>query len=128
MQNKRRQLLKLAGLTGMGAGGAGMLKVFAAENLTDLNSNINSSNTATVNNNEFNEKDISIIGLYGAWANAINENKLPAFSYRRDEWKNLSSWKKAAKTSYWTLGNRTSTPRNVLPQTSGSTTGQRKFR
>jgi dienelactone hydrolase len=35
--------------------------------------------------------------LYGAWATSLNENKLPAFSYRRSEWKNLEAWKKAAK-------------------------------
>lgn len=96
MQNKRRQLLKLAGLTGIGAAGAGMLKGFASEKDNDK-SITNFTNTASAMENEFNEKDMSIIGLYGAWANSLNENKLPAFSFRRDEWKNLDSWKKAAK-------------------------------
>ncbi len=97
MQNKRRKFLKLAGLTGMGVAG-GMLNGFASEKDSANKSNSNFLNTdAAVKNNEFNEKDISIIGLYGAWANSLNENNLPAFSFRRNEWKNLQSWRKAAK-------------------------------
>ncbi len=98
MQNKRRQLLKLTGLTGIGVAGGGMLKGFALGKNNDNKSNTNFLNTpAAVENNEFNENDISIIGLYGAWANSLNENKLPAFSFRRNEWKSLEAWKKAAK-------------------------------
>src|SRR5207237_9901255 len=98
MPNKRREFLKLAGLTGMGVAGGGMLKGFAAEKNTGNDPILNSSNTpADVNNNELNEKEISIIGLYGGWASSLNENKLPSFSFRRKEWQNLSSWKKAAK-------------------------------
>lgn len=96
MQNKRREFLKLAGLTSLGVAGSGMLKGYASGHT--IKSNTNFSNTDnSVNNNEFNEKDISIIGLYGAWASSLNENKLPAFSFRRNEWQNLESWKKAAK-------------------------------
>src|SRR5215210_5717351 len=98
MQNKRRQFLKLAGLTGMGVAGGGMLNGFALQNLNVNKSNNKLSNTVTaLNNNEINDKDISIIGLYGAWANSLNESNLPAFSFRRNEWKNLESWRKAAK-------------------------------
>ncbi len=97
MQNKRRKFLKLAGLTGMGVAG-GMLNGFALEKDKAKESNSNFLNTdAVAKNMEFNETDISIIGLYGAWASSLNENKLPAFSFRRNEWKNLESWKKAAK-------------------------------
>ena len=98
MQKKRRQFLKLAGLTGMGVAGGGMLNGFALQNLNVNKTNNNLSNTVTaLNNNELIDKDISIIGLYGAWANSLNESKLPAFSFRRNEWKNLESWRKAAK-------------------------------
>jgi dienelactone hydrolase len=94
MQNNRRKFIKLAGLTGIGVAGGGLLNGFASEVNNDT---INSSNVNMVDNNELNEKDLSIIGLYGAWATSLNENKLPAFSYRRSEWKNLEAWKKAAK-------------------------------
>ncbi|MBA2760781.1 MAG: hypothetical protein H0U39_02255 [Segetibacter sp.] len=94
MQNNRRKFIKLAGLTGIGVAGGGLLDGFASEVNNDT---INSSNVNMVDNNELNEKDLSIIGLYGAWATSLNENKLPAFSYRRSEWKNLEAWKKAAK-------------------------------
>ncbi|MEJ7682348.1 MAG: hypothetical protein WKG06_31760 [Segetibacter sp.] len=84
MQNKRRQLLKLAGLTGMGVAGGGMLKGFASEKDNSATSNTNFLNTAAVENNEFNEKDTSIIGLYGAWASSLNGNKLPAFFFPKE--------------------------------------------
>jgi dienelactone hydrolase len=96
MQSNRRKFLKLAGLTAIGVTDGGLLNGFASE-INRNNKSTNASNAAIVNNNELNENDISIIGLYGAWANSLNETKLPAFSYRRNEWKNLESWKKAAK-------------------------------
>ncbi len=95
MQSNRRKFLKLAALTGMGVTGVGLLNGFASE-INRNNKSTNSSNGEMVDNNELNENDISIIGLYGAWANSLNETKLPAFSYRRNEWKNLQLWKKAA--------------------------------
>lgn len=94
MQNKRREFLKLAGLTGLGV--ASGIEVFAAEKDHHKAPDKAIKNT-TVNNNESTESDTSIIGLYGAWAHSLNENKLPAFSFRRSEWKNLGAWKKAAK-------------------------------
>jgi len=81
----------------MSVAGGGMLNGFASEPFNNNKSNINSSNTNVIKNNEPNEKDISIIGLYGAWASSLNENKLPAFSFRRNEFKNVESWRKAAK-------------------------------
>ncbi|MBD0367679.1 MAG: hypothetical protein ICV53_16455 [Flavisolibacter sp.] len=96
MQNNRRNFLKLAGLTGMGITGGGLLDAFAFGTDHHNKSKMNSSNI-TIANNELNEKEVSIIGLYGAWASSLNENKLPSFSFRRNEWKNLEAWKKAAK-------------------------------
>ncbi|MBD0378327.1 MAG: acetylxylan esterase [Flavisolibacter sp.] len=96
MQNNRRKFLKLAGLTGMGITGGGLLDALAFGTDHHNKSKMNSSNTA-IGNNELNEKEVSIIGLYGAWASSLNENKLPSFSFRRNEWKNLEAWKKAAK-------------------------------
>lgn len=95
MENKRREFLKLTGLTGMSVAGGSMLKGFALENNNKSKSDF--LNTAAVNKNLRNENDVSVIGLYGAWADSLNANKLPAFSYRRDEFKNVDSWRKVAK-------------------------------
>ena len=77
-----------------------MLKGFASA-LDENNQaavNFTSSNTfSAVRNKNFNEGTRSIIGPYGEWASSFNENKLPAFSFRRKEWANLESWRKAAK-------------------------------
>jgi dienelactone hydrolase len=49
------------------------------------------SNTVTTT------QDQSIIGLYGSWATSQMQKQLPAFSFRKKEWKNLGEWKKAAR-------------------------------
>ena len=92
MKNKRRDFIKLTGLTGLSIAGSGMMKAFG-ENFNHqnkLNSMVSDSNLPD-------ETNLSIIGLYGAWASALTENKLPALSFRRNEWKNLDAWRKAAK-------------------------------
>jgi dienelactone hydrolase len=48
-------------------------------------------------NKNFEGKKLSVIGLYGEWASSSNEDKLPAFSFRRKEWSKLETWRKTAK-------------------------------
>jgi dienelactone hydrolase len=87
MPNNRRDFLKLAGLTGMGLTGGGLLEGLAAGHETPATSE------AAFQNNQ----SISIIGLYGAWANSLNANKLPAFSFRRNDWNDIESWRSSAR-------------------------------
>ncbi len=89
MKNKRRDFIKLTGLTGLSVAG-GLLKGFAAE-MNEHNSFSNMQNT------NFDEQNVSIIGLYGGWAAGLTENKLPSFSFRNDKWKSLDKWRNAAK-------------------------------
>lgn len=100
MKNKRREFLKLSGLAGLGITGGGMLKGFAAS-LDDHNQpGINFSNPIAIGSNTspmVDNKNLSIIGLYGEWAISSNEDKLPAFSFRRKEWSKLETWRKVAK-------------------------------
>lgn len=91
MSNERRKFLKLAGLTSLGLTGSSALHASALAN----NKNKTSNYEADVLNAD--DKDLSIIGLYGAWANSLNENKLPTFSFRRREFTKVESWQKAAK-------------------------------
>ena len=88
MPNNRREFIKLAGLTGIGLTGGGMIEGLAAEHgsLNELNSGLK------------NNQNVSIIGQYGEWANSLNGNKLPAFSYRKDGWQDIESWRKAARS------------------------------
>ncbi len=88
MKNKRRDFLKLTGLTGLTIAGGGMLNVVA--------STLDEHNAVNFNLPGNPEDGTSVIGLYGQWAAAMNENKLPSFSFRRNEWSNLQSWKQAA--------------------------------
>ena len=100
MKNKRREFLKLSGLAGVAISGGGMLKGFASAfhdpELSSINfSNPNSSPMS--DSKRLNEKGLSIIGLYGEWASGINDDKLPRYSFRRNEWPKLEPWRKAAR-------------------------------
>jgi dienelactone hydrolase len=92
MKNKRRDFIKLTGLTGLGIAGIGMMKAFG-ENFNHQNK----LNSMVSDSNPPDETNLSMIGLYGAWASALTENKLPALSFRRAEWKNPDAWRKAAR-------------------------------
>lgn len=96
MKNNRRKFLKLAGLTSIGITGSGLLNAFASEINNGNSENFLNTPTPMVSD-KINEQDISLIGLYGKWANSLNNNTLPTLSFRRNEWKNLESWKRAAK-------------------------------
>jgi dienelactone hydrolase len=100
MGNRRRRFLKLSGLTCLGIAGGGVLKGFssALKNPVQPVNNLSAaSNSSSMKNNNSSEDNLSIIGLYGAWATALNKNKLPALSFRNKEWSNLEEWRKAAK-------------------------------
>ncbi|MGK2861125.1 MAG: dienelactone hydrolase family protein [Chitinophagaceae bacterium] len=92
MKNKRREFLKLSGLAGLGITGGGMLKGFSAtmDDSYQTGVNLNTSPMAD-------KKNLSVIGLYGEWATAYNDGKLPLFSFRRKEWSQLEAWRKSAK-------------------------------
>lgn len=91
MKNKRREFLKQTALTGLAAAG-GMLKTIAAINEQPVFSNSN------LGYGHVDDHHLSVIGIYGEWAAALNENKLPSFSFRREEWRNVGKWRKAATT------------------------------
>lgn len=94
MKHKRREFLKLTGLTGFSVAG-GILKGFASSSESDLMffDPESSSFCKSINSDE----NLSIIGLYGSWAASLNDNKLPEFSFRNKKWSNLEKWRKAAK-------------------------------
>ncbi|MDB5249232.1 MAG: twin-arginine translocation signal protein [Segetibacter sp.] len=107
MSNKRREFLKLAGLTGLGIAQGSMLPGSAFAN----SANNNPKNDAAGINEANDDTNLSVIGLYGAWANSFNQNKLPSFSFRRPEFRNVDTWRKAAKQRL--------TERLAIPQIGG---------
>lgn len=93
--NPRRKFLKLTGMTALGLAASGSIDIDAsAIPWGNFASTINPSNSAM---NPPDEKDISLIGLYGPWAVSLTENKLPSLSYRRNEFTSIDSWRKKAK-------------------------------
>ena len=89
--SKRKDFLKLAGLSSLAIAGRNLLPLGAFANSGNKNLPGNFDNAAE------DEKDISLIGLYGPWANELNKNKLPILSFRRPEFTNVATWRKAAK-------------------------------
>jgi dienelactone hydrolase len=91
MKNNRRNFLKLAGLAGFSMAGSHFFKDidYYSDNcpLAGLDGLVSDGNT-------------SIIGSYGSWAAGLTEKELPSFSFRRNSWKNIEKWKKAAKKRF----------------------------
>lgn len=90
MKNKRREFLKKTALTSFGLS-AGLLNVFASGQNNFILS------TSNMSNEKFDEQHLSVIGLYGAWAASLNENRLPSFSFRKKEFSNVDEWRKLAR-------------------------------
>ena len=93
MKNKRREFLKLTGLTGLGISSGSMISGFAATVM-----NPGKPHTICSNYDENTDAgNLSIIGQYGQWAAGFMENKLPGLSFRKKEFTNPGTWKKMAK-------------------------------
>ena len=86
MKSKRREFLKISGLTGIGLAASSPLEALShAWEADDLNPFTMA------------EEKTSMIGLYGQWAAGLIEAKLPSLSFRRSEFSNLTEWKKLAR-------------------------------
>ena len=98
MKNKRREFLKMSSLASVAIGG-GVFKGFASVLNSDFHHTdlINPNNSRMTDTKKFNEGHVSIIGLYGEWMSHYNEADLPELSFRRQNWPELQSWKKAAR-------------------------------
>jgi len=92
MKKDRRNFLKFTGLASLGIG-SGMTKALASELPMS-----NSKTSVAETDPDFDEKQLSIIGLYGEWASSLAEKKLPLLSYRRKEFSGLDAWRKIART------------------------------
>lgn len=92
--NNRRNFLKIAGKSALGLAAGSTL---ASCNLVSDKNNQNQSKETTIANLNINKMDISIIGIYGNWANSLLKNELPKYSFRRKEWTDVDAWQKSAK-------------------------------
>lgn len=98
MKNSRKEFLKKTGLVGIGLAGGGVFKnLSSAITKPGLTNSLNNTLTGSSIQNEVN---ISVIGSYGQWAASMIEKELPEMSFRRDEWKEIETWQKAAKKQY----------------------------
>lgn len=93
MKGKRRDFIKLTGMTGLGIVGGGLSNVLGSA----LNHSQTVQNIHPMTMTFASGKDSSIIGAYGRWAAGLNENKLPSLSFRNKEFTNVDTWKKKAR-------------------------------
>ncbi len=88
MKNKRRDFIKLAGLTGLGLAQGGLSPLLhPIEAITD---------PSVQNSIPMMEDQLSIIGQYGPWASSLTASKLPSHSFRNTSWTSIHKWRQAA--------------------------------
>jgi len=92
VKNKRREFIKLAGLTGIGVAG-NFYRGFA----NDLAQIPSFKKSDIVSDQLMYIGDTNLIGAYGPWAAGLTANKLPSLSWRRQEYTELDSWRKMAR-------------------------------
>jgi hypothetical protein len=93
MKNRRRDFIKLTGMTTLGIASAGFSNAFG----TTLNYSEMGENFSDIKGPIAADSESSIIGAYGQWAAGLNGNKLPALSFRKQEFNSIDSWKKSAR-------------------------------
>lgn len=95
MKQKRRDFIRMAGITGLGlAGGAQSLSA-----TTKTSSDIYHTMGKQMRTNLIPgivPDDTSLIGAYGKWAASLINKDVPSLSFRRKEWSDLKGWKQAA--------------------------------
>lgn len=93
MKQKRREFIKMAGLTGLGLAGG----VHNLPGGPNTNSDHYTMGAQTHLNISGIPDDTSLIGPYGKWAVSLINDELPSMSFRRKEWSDPLVWKKEAK-------------------------------
>ena len=88
MKTNRGDFLKVVGMAGVG--------VVSSSKLSKLASCNDSKQAVPVVDDPIDPTKQSIIGLYGPWANSLNDNKIPSYSLRNIKWQNIDQWKVSA--------------------------------
>jgi dienelactone hydrolase len=90
--SKRRDFLKFAGFTGVAFAQGGMLP----STVFGRGSSVDPKTPPPIPDQE-DAAGLNMIGAYGAWANSLRGDKLPAFSFRQPNYTNVDKWRKAAR-------------------------------
>lgn len=93
MKNKRRDFLKLTGMTSLGVISGSFSNVFGSTHPTLKTM----EELSALGGPAPSDKKSSIIGGYGKWADGLTENKIPTLSFRNPEFKMIDAWKKSAR-------------------------------
>ena len=96
MKRNRRTFIKYAGIAGLGLAGSRLQSGIASAGDNDVTLNIYSKPVKHIDMIHPVNDELSVIGLYGKWAASLTEKQIPAMSFRKKEWTDLSKWKKTA--------------------------------
>lgn len=89
MKNNRREFLKFTSIAGVALAGAGLVSSCTSTS----NKSVSQVNSII----EPDDKNLSIIGLYGPWLVSEMSKELPELSFRRKEWTSIDAWSNKAK-------------------------------
>lgn len=95
MKRSRRSFLKYSGESILGLAGAGSL--LSHSELLALGNNNEIKNTPINSKEMTKQSEMSIIGIYGQWANSLYGNKIPRYSFRNEEWTDVADWQPKAR-------------------------------
>jgi dienelactone hydrolase len=97
MSTSRRTFIRYAGLAGLSVAGSGLAGGTPGPAGSFPPRSLKSPGDPVPFAEEAGE-GLSIIGPYGPWAVSRTDDKMPAFSFRRREWADLTQWRQAAST------------------------------
>jgi len=93
MKKKRRDFIRMTGLTGIGLTSG----LFGSVARQTRSSNYEQY-IAGMEHNQINTGELSVIGQYGPWAAGLTEKELPSYSFRKNSFTNIENWRTLART------------------------------
>lgn len=90
MKNKRRDFIKLSGMTGLGIAAGSMMPSFASSLIDTKTQNFSAMENV-------NAAGTNLMGAYGDWAAGLIQNKLPSLSFRNKKFASVDDWKKQGR-------------------------------
>jgi len=99
VKKDRRTFIRIAGAAGLGLAGSGIYNRSYLFNEVKNASSGGFSNFNKLADMTLNASDTgaNLIGPYGSWAAGLTEKELPVLSFRRNDWRRIDTWRKAAK-------------------------------
>jgi dienelactone hydrolase len=97
MKSRRRDFLKMSGLTGLGLAGGVFGSFAATPSIADSKLQFAKNLSTNPENRNTEGPSLSMIGLFGPWAAQISQDKIPSLSFRQDSYTDPIAWQTMAR-------------------------------